>query len=770
MSKEIESKFKTKMIACKEYRYSSDGKSKKGFKIFTDEKLNYISSVDHTHEPSLRSIIRKKSSMKSGMMLELPTNYKRYYCESGAFNVAPAEFEQLYVIQSKEFNINVPLVYVLMEYPGPIEGTSKKNETSVTMLALSVYIPCTGDLNMNESGLEDLPNPIMKTMLSRTIRWPSVDHIAVKGFSEIPSVWPLQNWEISDHFPVYAKVNFEVIWNAVMMKADGSLSILVDEFINSVGYANKTCKVNVSRETQYKNRRKKTQAIAKIVEENRYKDLWMEINNCESNGLSDKPVLDEFNGTVVHDKKGKEKLWAKHFGLDGVPVDVLKVIAMEKCLVSPSAQALWLTANVGVVVPFPKKVMTIAIEKIAYERVNEISEENGLLAKEQGILGSWRCTAQIAILYEIAKRRSIRDQATFIAFIDCAKAYDKVPQGALLRRLKSIRITGHLLKVIKLLYEDPRMCIRVGSSLSPVFNYYCEMRQVPGFDNTIILACSKGKCKDPWIFCQSECAIIEISSDQTIQKKQDDPSSYLVMGKSVPIVNEYVYLGVRFTPDLFLISMMKHCESTGRKALGAMYYLLTNKTMPVFVKSLAIKAKQQPIITYGAEVLGVSTNRLVLKGIKIGDETNSIRARDFSCQARWAGCETWMADLSSSTSVSRQWTRVNENIKCLKRYAGWNPGQAMTKELFDEVFSLREQDDKTKIGSWAKEYELATKPVWIRLGIRYPGLQRGCLGRANTIGTFNLVLNLSTYFSSVGDKNSIGSITFRGGLLGLAST
>jgi hypothetical protein len=51
-------------------------------KIFTDEKLNYISSVDHTHEPSLRSIIRKKSSMKSGMMLELPTNYKRYYCES----------------------------------------------------------------------------------------------------------------------------------------------------------------------------------------------------------------------------------------------------------------------------------------------------------------------------------------------------------------------------------------------------------------------------------------------------------------------------------------------------------------------------------------------------------------------------------------------------------------------------------------------------------------------------------------------------------------
>jgi hypothetical protein len=54
--------------------------------------------------------------------------------------------------------------------------------------------------------------------------------------------------------------------------------------------------------------------MAKIVVENQHKDLWMEINKCESNGLSDKPVLDESNGTVVHDKKGKEKLWAKHFG------------------------------------------------------------------------------------------------------------------------------------------------------------------------------------------------------------------------------------------------------------------------------------------------------------------------------------------------------------------------------------------------------------------------------------------------------------------------
>ncbi|KAK6090308.1 hypothetical protein P3W45_000665 [Vairimorpha bombi] len=490
-------------------------------------------------------------------------------------------------------------------------------------------------------------------------------------------------------------------WNAVMRKTDGSLSILADAFINSVVHANKTWKVNVSRETQYKNRRKKTQAIAKIVEEGRYKDLWMEINKCESNGLSDKPVLDESKGTVVHDKKGKEKLWAKHFGLDGVPVDVLKVIAMEECLVFPDAQA-------------PGGAFT--------EEGDD--HKNRLLTKEQGTLGSWRCTAQVAILYEIAKRRSIRDQATFIAFIDCSKAYDKIPQGALLRKLKSIGITGHLLKVIKLLYEDPRMCIRVGSSLSPVFNYHCEVQQVSGVDNTInglmfaddaiILAGSKGE-KHEMCVNASKCAIIEINSDRDLpfnterdeiipkrsRRDIDDPSPYLVMGKSVPI----------------------HCESKERKALGAMYYLLTSKNMPVFVKSLAIKAKQQPIVTYGDEVWGMSTNRckdiitneacrLVLM-LGIASMANIATVKRARAVARWPGCKTWITDLSSSTFVSRQWTWVNENIKCLKRYAGWNPGQAMTKEFIDKVFSLREQDNKTKIGAWAEEYELIAKPFWI---------------------------------------------------------
>ena len=152
-------------------------------------------------------------------------------------------------------------------------------------------------------------------------------------------------------------------WQAVMIEADGSLSALAKAFIESTWEVAKNCKavnppaqekwrVYISNETRkltsqrrgmfkhlrdkdfdiqaYKDlwarvqkskkkdacvaRTRKTQEIAEIVQENRYKDLWVEINRCESSGVSDKPVLDEATGQAVYNKKNKEKLWAKHFG------------------------------------------------------------------------------------------------------------------------------------------------------------------------------------------------------------------------------------------------------------------------------------------------------------------------------------------------------------------------------------------------------------------------------------------------------------------------
>ncbi|KKO75094.1 endonuclease-reverse transcriptase [Vairimorpha ceranae] len=811
--------------------------------------------------------------------------------------------------------------------------------------------------------------------------------MAVKGFSKRPTVWPMQHWDISDHFPVYVKIMWEkplppeektIIsrtkvkdvrpqfvedekWEAVTGKVDADLSILTKAFIDTVWEVAKGCnatkklsqkewRVHISKETRslimrrrkaFKHRNdpnfdrtvyddlkmrvqkakkkdaceartRKSQAIAKMVVENRYRDLFREIRSSTGDGVSDKPVLDDYTGNVIHDKKGKEELWARHFGdlasdktghsrdleywnskfpkkceafpecdeslsyedlrialkttpwgkapgLDGIPADILKVISMEEEPESKAAQALWITVraiwneavipreiNVGEVVPIPKKVMSVVnmgdtrgiallpsltkvVAKIAANRISQIAETHGLLAKEQaGFRTLEECTAQVATLYEVVKRRSIRNQSTYLAFIDYAKAYDKVPQGALLRKLESIGIGGHLLQVVKSLYEDPRMCVRVGSSTSPVVNYHCGVRQgcpaspilfdlfindllqgmdgvaIPGVseavsgllfaDDAVVMAESESALrrnldlltswseKHEMSVNASKCGIMKIRATEDViaggpnflqpnkkaRVEQQEPEPFEIMGNVVPEVSEYIYLGIRFTPDLCLNSMMQHVESKGRKAIGAMYYLLSKKDMPVYVKILSIKVKLQSILTYGAEVWGMSTLRckgiqrimneacrLVVGGgrnaamdrirseLGIQSVANIAAVKRARAVAKWPGCKTWIATLSTSQFRSREWTWVTGNIKWLKRYAGWNAGGELTKVMIDNVFSVRETDTRTKIGAWAAEYNLTAKPRWIKLGCLYPDLQRGCLGIGRMrSGTFNFVRNL----------------------------
>jgi L-asparaginase/Glu-tRNA(Gln) amidotransferase subunit D len=91
-------------------------------------------------------------------------------------------------------------------------------------------------------------------------------------------------------------------WNSVMRKTDGSLSILVDEFINSVWevargcdtvrvYANKTCKVNVSRETRkfIATKRDMFKSISEPdFDVSVYKDLWIRIQTSKKKDAGDR--------------------------------------------------------------------------------------------------------------------------------------------------------------------------------------------------------------------------------------------------------------------------------------------------------------------------------------------------------------------------------------------------------------------------------------------------------------------------------------------------
>ncbi|OMH82745.1 LINE-1 retrotransposable element ORF2 protein [Zancudomyces culisetae] len=150
--------------------------------------------------------------------------------------------------------------------------------------------------------------------------------------------------------------------------------------------------------------------------------------------------------------------------------------------------------STSIVVPVPKKgdltdpnnyrgislipTMVKLVAKIVATRLNKEDNRVKLLAKEQaGFCSREECVACATTLYEIVRRRKLNKQETWIAFIDFAKAYDKVSQEALLTKLNAAGIRKNYLKLIKGLYKAPKMCVRVGGELSPVVNYDCGVRQ-----------------------------------------------------------------------------------------------------------------------------------------------------------------------------------------------------------------------------------------------------------------------------------------------------
>ncbi|KAF9762775.1 LINE-1 retrotransposable element ORF2 protein [Nosema granulosis] len=61
-------------------------------------------------------------------------------------------------------------------------------------------------------------------------------------------------------------------------------------------------------------RSRRTRKICEMAVENRYKDLWREINSKESDDLSNKPIINDTTGELIHNKIEKEKMKAQHFG------------------------------------------------------------------------------------------------------------------------------------------------------------------------------------------------------------------------------------------------------------------------------------------------------------------------------------------------------------------------------------------------------------------------------------------------------------------------
>lgn len=386
----------------------------------------------------------------------------------------------------------------------------------------------------------------------------------------------------------------------------------------------------------------------------------------------------------------------KAAGIDLIPGELLKLTQEEEVPSSQLGKALWtllekiwvetkvpVSYRPAIVVPVPKKgdmtdpdnyrgislivVCLKVISKIVATRLHLIAERDNLIVKEQaGFRTREECVAQVATLYEVVKRRSNRGLPTHAIFIDFAKAYDKVPHSGMLRKLESIGIKGHLHKVIRALYEDPQMCVRIGNDLSEKVKYLCGVRQgcpaspilfdlyindifkgikgvtVPGLrdlipgllfaDDAVVFAedpedlAKSTRMLNEWAIKWEmkinvrKCGIISFPPRSGNIPQHNFEGDPITIGtEEVPRVEMYTYLGVQIAKDLGREAMISNNVAKGRKALNSLTKFLGRKLYPSHLKVLLVKARLIPILTYGGEIWGMNT-QIASKAQKVCDD------------------------------------------------------------------------------------------------------------------------------------------------------
>lgn len=109
-------------------------------------------------------------------------------------------------------------------------------------------------------------------------------------------------------------------------------------------------------------------------------------------------------------------------------------------------------------------------------RLSIFCEKNNLLSDEQAGFRPERSTSdQLFTLTELIKHR--RPKPTYCAFIDLAKAYDKVWRGGLWYKLYNLGIRGKMWRVLKNMYINVESSVLLGNNKTEWFKIMVGLRQ-----------------------------------------------------------------------------------------------------------------------------------------------------------------------------------------------------------------------------------------------------------------------------------------------------
>ena len=353
----------------------------------------------------------------------------------------------------------------------------------------------------------------------------------------------------------------------------------------------------------------------------------------------------EFSQWLCEPISREEVLWALNEvkkdaapGLDGVVMDMMLterlfevwVALFEVCWEHGMVPSSW---RESVVVPVPKgkakgvcnvnafrgisltSLVSKVVCKILEQRLSSVAEERGLIVEEQGGFRKRRgCRDQLLSLVLLGQTEMVRKPAgMLVAFIDFAKAYDKVDQEKLWSCLQSVGVNGRFLRFLQALYDRNVCRVKVNGHISEEFEVHRGLRQgcvlspllfslyinsavkrlkeercgvecgdeiVPGLlfaDDTCLIA-SDGPGIERSLevlveWCKEWGVKINVAKSgiMHIRKKKVERSEvvYEVDGEAISMVSSYKYLGCVVDEYLELTEMMGDKAESGKRALGA---------------------------------------------------------------------------------------------------------------------------------------------------------------------------------------------------------
>ena len=111
--------------------------------------------------------------------------------------------------------------------------------------------------------------------------------------------------------------------------------------------------------------------------------------------------------------------------------------------------------------------------------INRIRDktENVIAEVQDGFRRGRGYTDQIFIVGQICEKYLGKGKDVYFAFLDLAKAYDRVDRDATWNILRSNGIGGRLLRGVKSLYVGSKACVRVGNEVSEWFPVTVGLRQ-----------------------------------------------------------------------------------------------------------------------------------------------------------------------------------------------------------------------------------------------------------------------------------------------------